>query len=400
MIPAGWEVATVADVCKLQNGHGFRPPDWSESGYPIIRIQNLNGSQNFNYFAGTPEQKWLVPPGQILFAWAGTKGASFGPTIWNGPTGVLNQHIFKVFPAKGVDKDWLYIALRHVTDRIEAKAHGFKATLVHVKKSDIDQHSVLLPPLHEQSEIAKTLATWDRAIETVEALIANARAQKQALMQQLLPQGITPPKKRLPGFAGEWRKLHIGDVAKEVSERAGGEAAYPVLSCSKYDGMVESLTYFKKKVYSDDTSNYKVMRRGTFGFPSNHIEEGSIGYQDLFEAGIVSPIYCVFAVDNSVDDGFLYKLLKSDRYRQIFAAATNASVDRRGSLRWKEFARITLLLPPLEEQRAISEAVNSIAATEAAYKVQLTALCQEKAALMQQLLTGKRRVKLPESENA
>ena len=142
--------------------------------------------------------------------------------------------------------------------------------------------------------------------------------------------------------------------------------------------MVESLTYFKKKVYSDDTSNYKVMRRGTFGFPSNHIEEGSIGYQDLFDAGIVSPIYYVFAADKTVDDGFLYKLLKTDRYRQMFAAATNASVDRRGSLRWKEFAKITLLLPPLEEQQAISEAVNSIAATEVAYEGQLTALRQER----------------------
>ena len=246
----------------------------------------------------------------------------------------------------------------------------------------------------------ETLETWDRASETVEALIANARAQKQALMQQLLPKGTTRPKKRLPGFSGEWRKLQIGDVAKEVSERAGDEADYPVLSCSKYDGMVESLSYFKKKVYSDDTSNYKVMRRGTFGFPSNHIEEGSIGYQDLFDAGIVSPIYCVFAADKTVDDGFLYKLLKTDRYRQIFAAATNASVDRRGSLRWKEFAKITLLLPPVEEQQAISEAVNSIAATEAACEAQLTALRQEKAALMQQLLTGKRRVKLSEREVA
>ncbi|WP_156842616.1 restriction endonuclease subunit S [Novosphingobium aquimarinum] len=400
MIPEGWEIAAVSEICKLQNGHGFRPPDWSESGYPIIRIQNLNGNQNFNYFAGTPEQKWLVPPGQILFAWAGTKGASFGPTIWKGPTGVLNQHIFKVFPAKNVDKDWLYIALRHVTDRIEAKAHGFKATLVHVKKSDIDQHSVLLPPLHEQREIAETLATWDRAIETVEALIANARAQKQALMQQLLPHGTSPPKKRLAGFSGEWRTLRIGDVTKEISERAGEEAGYPVLSCSKYDGMVESLTYFKKKVYSDDTSNYKVMRRGTFGFPSNHIEEGSIGYQDLFDAGIVSPIYCVFVTDAQVDDGFLYKLLKTDRYRQIFAAATNASVDRRGSLRWKEFSRIPLPLPPLAEQRAINEAVNAVADVQRGYEAQLTALRQEKAALMQQLLTGKRRVKLPESEVA
>ncbi len=293
-------------------------------------------------------------------------------------------------PKQGIDPRFAF----HLLENAEIPNLGYSRHMREVKNLEF-----LLPQTEsEQRQIANVFKIWDRAIGTVEALIANARAQKQALMQQLLPQGTTPPKKRLPGFSGEWRKLHIGDVAKEVSERAGDEAGYPVLSCSKYNGMVESLSYFKKKVYSDDTSNYKVMRRGTFGFPSNHVEEGSIGYQDLCDAGIVSPIYCVFATSNEVDDGFLYKLLKTDRYRQIFAAATNASVDRRGSLRWKEFSRIPLPLPPLEEQQAISEAVDAVAATETAYQTQLTALRQEKAALMQQLLTGKRRVKLPESE--
>jgi type I restriction enzyme S subunit len=158
--------------------------------------------------------------------------------------------------------------------------------------------------------------------------------------------------------------------------------------------MVMSLTYFNKKVYSDDTSLYKVMRRGTFGFPSNHVEEGSIGYQDICDAGIVSPIYCVFRSSREINDDFLYKVLKSDRYRQIFAAATNASVDRRGSLRWRDFAKIEIPQPSLGEQVAISEAICAGEEAERAYASQLAALRREKAALMQQLLTGKRRVKV------
>ncbi len=85
---------TIGDLCEFFNGNGFRPPDWKSSGLPIIRIQNLNGSQSFNYFDGTPEAKWIIEPGDLLFAWAGVKGVSFGPTIWPGPRGVLNQHIF------------------------------------------------------------------------------------------------------------------------------------------------------------------------------------------------------------------------------------------------------------------------------------------------------------------
>ena len=100
-----------------------------------------------------------------------------------------------------------------------------------------------------------------------------------------------------------------------------------MLACSKHVGFVNSLEYFKKKVFSDDLTNYKVVLRGQFGFPSNHIEEGSIGLQNICDAGVVSPIYTVFEIDESrVDRGFLFKVLKTDHYRQRFAAAITRPV--------------------------------------------------------------------------
>jgi len=303
----------------------------------------------------------------------------------------VNNHAHAIKGTKACEADWFYYCFQnrdlgqHLTRQ---GAKRYKLT-----KASLEKIPLLVPPITERAKIISILSTWDRAIETLEALIANARAQKRAMMQSL-PTG----KKRLPGFSGTWARAAIGDVAVEVSERAGDQIDMPVLSCSKHDGIVLSLTYFKKKVYSDDISNYKVMRRGAFGFPSNHVEEGSIGYQDICDAGIVSPIYCVFRSNGSIDDSFLYKLLKTDRCRQIFAAATNASVDRRGSLRWKEFSKIEIPLPPFEEQKAISEAIDAADGGERAYARQLTALKKEKSALMQQLLTGKRRVKVDERE--
>ena len=136
-LPLGWQSATIEELCSFSNGHGFRPNDWSSKGLPIIRIQNLNGSEQFNYFTGEPEDDWIVEPETILFAWAGTRGVSFGPTIWNGPRGVLNQHIFKVHPRRTGVRVWLVSILRVITERIERRSHGFKATLVHVRKEDI-----------------------------------------------------------------------------------------------------------------------------------------------------------------------------------------------------------------------------------------------------------------------
>jgi type I restriction enzyme, S subunit len=51
---------------------------------------------------------------------------------------------------------------------------------------------------------------------------------------------------------------------------------------------------------------------------TNHIEEGSIGYQDLYVEAVISPIYTVFKTTRAVHDGFLFKLLKTEWYRHIF----------------------------------------------------------------------------------
>lgn len=139
MLPEGWKRTTVGELCNFINGNGFKSSEWSDKGLPIIRIQNLNGSTGFNYFSGQPNPRWLVNPGDILFAWAGTKGVSFGAKRWTGPQGVLNQHIFKVSPKIEVNTDWLYEELRTVTEIIESQAHGFKSTLVHVQKADITE---------------------------------------------------------------------------------------------------------------------------------------------------------------------------------------------------------------------------------------------------------------------
>src|SRR5690606_29459327 len=229
---------------------------------------------------------------------------------------------------------------------------------------DLKNIKIILPSFPEQKKIIQILSTWDQAIATTEQLLANSQQQKKALMQQLLTgkkrlgmssESYEFQKTRYGPIPKDWKYPAIKDVCTQVTEKNTEAVDYPVLSCSKYDGFVDSLKYFKKKVYSDDTSGYRLIHRGCFGFPSNHVEEGSIGLQNLYDTGIVSPIYVVFrAKPKKVDNTYLYAVLKTDHYRQIFGAATNASVDRRGSLRWKEFSLIHVPLPPLEEQQRIS----------------------------------------------
>ena len=398
----GHKRLAISDLCHFANGNGFRPSDWKTSGLPIIRIQNLNGTQSFNYFDGTPKKHWLIEPGDLLYAWAGVKGVSFGPTIWNGPSGVLNQHIYKVVPKPNVDIYWLYLALKHVTNKIESQAHGFKSSLVHVHKEDITGQIVDVPPFREQLRIAEIMMTWDEANKISGSLIRDVEGQHGSLVHsvvfgqdQLSTLSVTPGRTRYRWFdlPTEWRCERIGSLAQEVSERYEEDKSIEVLSCSKHDGFVRSLDYFKKQVFSSNLTGYKRIHRGDFGFPSNHVEEGSIGLQDVTDVGLVSPIYIVFRFDkDTVDNEYAHYVLKSGLYRHIFEVSTSASVDRRGSLRWNDFAAIPFPVPPLQEQREIVRILHTSAERITSLHAQKALLEKQKRGLMRQLLTGEWRL--------
>ncbi|MCC5096605.1 restriction endonuclease subunit S [Xanthomonas campestris] len=304
---------------------------------------------------------------------------------------------------------WLYYWLASDSTRsaLSKLATGTSGSMKNISKSQLLALDIKVPPIHEQRRIAHILSTWDQAIATTERLLANSRRQKMLLSQQVLT-----GKARLAGFTAsghkrntpygsvpvEWDYPRIGDVAAEISDKLGDSEPYPVLSCTKHHGLVDSLKYFKKQVFSVNTSTYKVAPWGCFVYATNHIDEGSIGYQNLYEAGLISPMYTVFKTSDKVVDAYLFALLKTEHYRQIFASAINASVDRRGSLRWKDFQRIHIPLPPVEEQQAIATMLAQAGREVALIKNQLDLLREEKSALMSQLLTGKRRVRLQADE--
>jgi len=272
-----------------------------------------------------------------------------------------------------------------------------------ISREDILTHYIPLPPICEQIEISEILSAWDEAIDQTRKCIEAKKRHKKALMQQLLT-----GKRRLRSFAKsnskvsyrffdfpeDWACPKIKEIAQECSERNTGRDDLPVFACSKHLGFVESSEYFGKRIFSEDTSNYKIIRREQFGFPSNHIEEGSIGLLQKHDIGLVSPIYTVFKCRENIIPEYLYSIFKTDTFRHIFKVSTNASVDRRGSLRWREFSLIQVPMPTREEQKAIADVLKTTDDEIFQIEMKLIALERQKRGLMQKLLTGEVRVKL------
>ncbi|CAL9311876.1 hypothetical protein SUDANB91_04844 [Streptomyces sp. SudanB91_2054] len=393
-LPHGWQYYTIDQTLTLTNGAAFRPSEWKTHGTPIIRIQNLNNdSSPYNYYDGPIGEKHRIRAGDILFAWSGTTGTSFGARVWTGPNAVLNQHIFKVTPDKTkLTPYYSFLVLQNVQKEIERQAHGFKSSFVHVKKSDLVKVCLPIPPIPEQRSIGKALSEVDQLIANLGRLMKKKQAIKQGVMQQLLT-GET----RLPGFETEWRRRSISDLLQPRSERNTSGNDLTVLTCTKNLGFVRSLDYFKNQVFSRNLSGYRVIYRGDIGYPANHVEEGSIGVQEIEDRALVSPIYVVMEPKPDVDSYFLQRMLKLDTYRQKFSQATNASVDRRGSLRWPEFSRIEVSVPDIEEQRCISRVLRDTELEISKLEQRIRVARDLKQGMAQELLSGRTRLPVMEA---
>jgi type I restriction enzyme, S subunit len=216
-VPDGWEVKKLKYLVRFNNGLAFKPSDWSNSGTPIIRIQNLNGSEFFNYTTKSdlPEDM-LISNGDIVFSWSGNIGTSFGPFIWEREfSGYLNQHIFKVEKI-GSHRRYFYYVLKAVTKHVEENTHGIIG-LVHITKPELGSVSVPLAPFEEQVSIAGWL---DEQLVGVNAVID--RAQREIALIQ------------------EFRTRLIADVVTgKLDVRAAGASLSEVTELEPIDGLGE-----------------------------------------------------------------------------------------------------------------------------------------------------------------
>jgi type I restriction enzyme S subunit len=184
-IPNEWGVVPLGALCTLLNGLAFRPEDWTRSGTPIIRIQNLNGSRDFNYYSGVVPPEYVIPQGTLLFSWSGNRGTSFGPYVWTGEEGLLNQHIFKVTPIAGQDPHWFFLSLDTVRETVERRAHGGSG-LVHVRRGDLLGYQIAVPNGEEQGRIAHAHLAMEDRLNRELGELSKLRLLKQGLMDDLL----------------------------------------------------------------------------------------------------------------------------------------------------------------------------------------------------------------------
>ncbi|HBC3525312.1 TPA: restriction endonuclease subunit S [Vibrio alginolyticus] len=263
---------------------------------------------------------------------------------------------------------------------------------------------VPLLPLSEQRKIAKILSTWDKAIATTEKLIDTSKQQKKALMQQLLT-----GKKRLvnpetgKAFEGEWERHAMSDLAfidrKSLGKKTPDDFKFQYISLSDVavGSISKELEVHKfasapsraRRVIQEGDILLSTVRPNLKGFAKvsgNHADcIASTGFSVLTPKKRVSGDYIYQYIFSSHVTGQIDSLVVGSNYPAI-----NSS----------DVAGLKVYCPTYEEQQKIASVLTTADKEIEVLEAKLDHLKDEKKALMQQLLTGKRRVKVEEMEVA
>jgi type I restriction enzyme, S subunit len=393
VIPEGWRDVPIGEIC-LSSQYGLSVASDANGDTPMIGMKDMAGGKvlgnKWARISLTPAERdtYRLNKGDLLLNRTNSPDLVGKVSRWDrDEEAVFASYLVRfVVDPDQADSCFLNYHLNSVRGQGTLKSISTRG----VSQANInptvfkEAYTVCLPPLPEQRRIAAVLDAWDDAIATAEKLVAAKAERRTWLADHLAFQAI------------EW--LTIEDVAVQVSERAGEDfKAFDVFSCTKHDGLVLSDDYFSKTVYGADRTDYKVVASLHLAYATNHIEEGSIGLNTLGMPGIVSPMYTVFRA-TGINPRYLIAILKTERMRREFERRTPASVNRRGGLRWGDFAEIEIPCPGEAEQMRVLDMLDCAKADLQTSKDALTLLRLQKRGLMQKLLTGQWRV--PESVEA
>lgn len=370
-IPNDWEKTEFGNIVILRNKK-YTPKD-SENlkCIELECIEKENG--NLLYYLNSNTQKSTKTyfyKNDILY---GKLRPYLKKFIYAKDDGVCSSEIWVFSATKKVNNYFLFLIVQ--TNKFNYITNISTGTRMPRADWDIvSNYPILLPPLAEQEKIAEILSLWDKAIEQTKELIAYKEKQKKGLMQNLLT-----GKKRLSGFTDEWKTTKLGEVAEITTGNKNNEDK---IDNGQYPFFVRSKNIERINTYSFDGEAILVPGDGNIGDIYHYIN----GKFDFHQR--------VYKISNfrEINAKFLYYNMQLLFKKRAISQTSKATVN---SLRMDTFTKYDICMPfNLDEQKAIADILCKADEEIELLKKQLDLYMEQKKGLMQNLLTGKVRVKV------
>ncbi|MGF6119818.1 type I restriction enzyme S subunit [Janthinobacterium lividum] len=400
MLPNGWSKYVLGDIVAFRNGLNFTKSDTGEE-IKIVGVADFKKRSKIENFIDLESIKVaskvrdldLLKSGDILFVRSNGNKELIGRCLYFPH--VADRISFSGFTIRGrvntslIEPEFASYLMRSkfVTDQIFLGGSG--TNISNLSQEILSNIEVKIPVIIEQRKIAKILLTWDEAIRINEGLLKNITNQKLSLMQKILT-----GKERIGGNSEAWREYSLGDLFSERVET--GKVDLPLLSITREEGVIPREQVGRKDTSNDDKTKYQKIYHGDIGYNTMRMWQGVSALSEY--EGIISPAYTVLAPAEKINTKFASYLFKFKPIIFLFYRFSQGLVSDTWNLKYKNFSKIKVFIPNIQEQKKIAEIFETADEELAAINLIIKRLKEEKSALMNQLLTGRRRVHLPDSE--
>lgn len=373
-IPEDWEIKKLADVTvNFKSGEGITSSDIFENGnFPVYGGNGLRGYTNTYTHEGD-------------FILIGRQGALCGNISLVNGKNYISEHAIAVSVNSKTDLCWLsyYLIQRDLNRLSESSAQPGLAVNKLIKLR------VTFPSCSEQRKIAAILSTWDEAIKKTQQLIAQLQQRNKGLMQQLLN-----GKKRLKGFEEEWKRVLLNEclnyTPREVIKPSTNFFALGIRSHGK--GIFHKNDFEPEDLAMDvlyEVKENDLIVNITFAWE----QAIAIAGKDD-DGGLVShrfPTY-TFKTEKAIPEYFRFLIIQKN-FKYMLDLISPGGAGRNRVMSKKGFLKLEVLLPNVQEQKAIADILNNALKEQKLYEQRLLGLQLQKKGLMQKLLTGEIRVK-------
>lgn len=392
IIPQEWEVRRLGDLCCNQGDYGINAPAvaYSNDLPTYLRITDISDDGKFiidnKASVNSPNsESYHLKEGDIVFA---RTGATVGKTYLYDPAD--GDLVFAGFLIRFSPNEQKIVPY-YLKTYTNTAAYWYWVKIISqrsgqpgINAAEYSSLQLPVPPLAEQKKIAEVLGVWDKAIEKQSQLIEQLTLRKRGLMQQLLT-----AKRRLPGFSDPWKVCELRELFKERNEN--NRVDLPLLSISGDKGVILQTESDKRDISNDDKSKYKRINKGDIGYNTMRMWQGRSALSNI--EGIVSPAYTIVIPNEGVDGYYMSVLFKQPRLMYDFWTHSQGLVEDTLNCKYRDFGRVRISCPSYIEQKAIAQVLTAADREIELAQQKLELLRQQKRGLMQQLLTGKKRVK-------
>lgn len=399
MVPNGWKIQELSEVANFTSGG---TPSKSKSSYwggthpwvsgKDLKKHFLNSSIDMLTDEGFNAAN-KAPSGSTLVLVRGMTLLKDFPVGFATKPLAFNQDIKALAPKKHIDGLFLSYLLagnkESIRQLVSTAGHGTGR----LDTESLKAFPVLIPSRAEQLKISKIILTWDQSIAINEKLLATAKLQKQSLIQLLLT-----GEKRLNPFSKKWLNTRLMEIytfkkGKDLSKSdLGTEGKKCILYGELYTKYSEVISIIHSRTISDGGLPSKAR---DILIPASTTTKGVdlANATAVLEDGVhLGGDIIVLRPKKDLDASFMAYLLTHIKKHDIASRAQGITIIH---LYGKDLQTINVFIPTeIEEQNKIAAALTTASLEIKNIQAKLTCLKQEKKALMQQLLTGKRRVKV------